>query len=48
VAQKLAPVEVSAISAWLASQPLPPNAHPVAALPAPMPLRCGVAPEVTP
>jgi len=45
VAQKLAPSEVSAISAWLASQPLPVDTHPVAALPAQMPLRCGVAPE---
>ena len=46
VAQRLAPSEVSAVAAWLAAQPLPADPHPVADLPAPMPLRCGVAPEV--
>lgn len=44
VAKQLAPNEVSAVAAWLASQPLPPDTHPVGALPEPMPLRCGVAP----
>ena len=46
VAKGLAPEEVSAVADWLASQPLPANPHPVQALPAPMPLRCGVASEV--
>lgn len=46
VAQKLAPSEVSAVAAWLAKQPLPADTYPAAALPEPMPLRCGAAPEV--
>ncbi len=41
VAQKLTPAEVSAISAWLAAQPVPAGGAPAAALPAPLPLRCG-------
>ena len=41
VAQKLTPAEVSAISAWLAAQPVPDGGRPAAALPAPLPLRCG-------
>ena len=41
VAQKLTPADVSAISAWLAAQPVPVGGKPAAALPAPLPLRCG-------
>ena len=41
VARKLSPDEVSAISAWLAAQPVPANGKPAAQLPAPLPLRCG-------
>ena len=41
VAQKLTPAEVSAISAWLAAQPVPAGGAPAAALPEPLPLRCG-------
>jgi cytochrome c553 len=48
VAQKLAPADISAVAAWLAAQPLPADPHPVAAMGEPMPLRCGVAPEVKP
>lgn len=48
VAQKLAPTDISAVSAWLAAQPLPADPHPVTADLAPMPLRCGVAPERAP
>ena len=41
VARKLSPDEVSAISAWLAAQPVPAGGKPAAQLPAPLPLRCG-------
>ena len=41
VAQKLTPAEVSAISAWLAAQPVPAGGAPAAVLPEPLPLRCG-------
>ncbi len=41
VAQKLTSAEVSAISAWLAAQPVPAGGAPAMALPAPLPLRCG-------
>ncbi len=41
VAQKLTSAEVSAISAWLAAQPVPAGGAPAAALPEPLPLRCG-------
>ncbi|MEX1167949.1 MAG: cytochrome c4 [Hydrogenophaga sp.] len=45
IAQKLTPIDVSAVSAWLAKQPLPADTHPAPALPQAMPLRCGAAPE---
>lgn len=48
VAQKLAPEEISAVSAWLAAQALPDDPHPAPAAVEPMPLRCGIAPEVRP
>lgn len=41
VAQKLTSAEVSAISAWLAAQPVPAGGAAAAALPGPLPLRCG-------
>lgn len=41
VAHKLAPEDMAAISAWLASQPVPVDAHPAASLAAPAPLACG-------
>ena len=41
VARKLSADEVSAISAWLAAQPVPARGKPAAQLPAPLPLRCG-------
>jgi cytochrome c553 len=48
IAQKLAPAEVSAVSAWLAAQALPADPHPAAMASEPMPLRCGAAPAVKP
>jgi cytochrome c553 len=44
IAQKLAPTDISAVSAWLAAQALPPDPHPMAAMVEPMPLRCSIAP----
>ncbi|MDD2712934.1 MAG: c-type cytochrome [Simplicispira sp.] len=41
IAQRLTADDVSAISAWLAAQPVPGGGQPAAALPAPLPLRCG-------
>lgn len=47
IARKLTPDDVSAVSAWLAAQPVPGGGKPVAALPAPMPVRCGGVSEVS-
>jgi len=44
VAQRLAPSDLSAVADWLASQPVPQPAKPVAALPAALPIPCGAAP----
>jgi len=41
VARQLTPQDVSAVSAWLAAQPVPAGGKPAAALPAPLPLPCG-------
>lgn len=41
VARQLTPEDVSAVSAWLAAQPVPRNGKPVASLSGPMPARCG-------
>lgn len=41
VSTRLAPEDVGAVAAWLASRPLPPVAKPVAALPQPLPMPCG-------
>jgi cytochrome c553 len=52
IATRLSLADVSAISAWLASEPLPPNlqlaAQPAVQLPRPLPLACGSAPEHRP
>ena len=37
----LAPADISALSQWLAAQPVPAHARPAAALPAPLPMPCG-------
>jgi cytochrome c553 len=44
VAQRLPLQDIAAISAYLASTPVPAGAQPAAALPRPMPLRCGSQP----
>lgn len=41
VARLLSADEVSAVSAWLATQPVPANARAVKSLPQPLPLKCG-------
>ena len=41
LAKTLQPEDISAVAAWLAAQPVPAPAKPIAALPATMPLRCG-------
>ena len=44
IAERLAPGDVAAISAWLASQPTPPGARPAERLTQPLPMPCGSAP----
>jgi cytochrome c553 len=41
VAKAIAPGEISAISAWLAAQPVPANARPATAFAGPLPFECG-------
>lgn len=43
ITQRLSMSDVSAVSGWLASQPLPANTRPARALPQPLPLDCGSA-----
>ena len=44
IAKKLSGDDVSAVASWLAAQPLPADTRPAAALPAPLPLKCGSDP----
>lgn len=44
VARQLSPDDVSAVASWLASQPVPGNAHPQPSLAQAMPMECGLAP----
>jgi len=48
IASRLSLADVSAISAWLASEPLPADPSPAQALRRPLPLACGSAPEQQP
>lgn len=48
IASRLSLADVSAISAWLASEPLPADPIPAQALRRPLPLACGSAPEQRP
>ncbi|MCZ8094221.1 MAG: c-type cytochrome [Acidovorax sp.] len=41
VARQLTPEDVSAVSAWLAAQPVPGHGKPASSLPTAMPARCG-------
>ena len=44
IARAMTPQDISAVASWLASQPVLVPAHPQAALPAPMPMECGLTP----
>lgn len=44
ITRRLAPEDIGALSAWLSAQPVPAAARAAAALPRPLPLRCGSAP----
>ena len=44
IAQRLDPADISAVSQWLAAQPVPAGAHAADALPSPLPLACGGVP----
>ncbi len=44
VARRLGGEEANAVAAWLAAQPVPPDAHTAAAPDGPLPLRCGSVP----
>jgi cytochrome c553 len=48
IASRLSLADVSAISAWLASEPLPADPGPAQAIRRPLPLACGSAPEPQP
>jgi cytochrome c553 len=48
IASRLSLADVSAISAWLASEPLPADSTPARSVPRPLPLACGSAPETQP
>ncbi|MGJ7915306.1 c-type cytochrome [Massilia sp. LXY-6] len=48
IASRLSLADVSAISAWLAGEPLPADATPARAVARPLPLACGSAPEGQP
>jgi cytochrome c553 len=48
IAQRLSLADVSAISAWLASEPLPADPSPAPSLKRRLPLACGSAPEQQP
>jgi cytochrome c553 len=43
IAKRLAPEDVTAVGAWLASQPLPADSHPAASMSRKPPLECGSA-----
>ncbi|TFW03412.1 c-type cytochrome [Oxalobacteraceae bacterium OM1] len=45
ISSKLAAADVSAISAWLASQPVPGDMQPMVSPPAPIPMPCGSVPQ---
>jgi cytochrome c553 len=48
IAKRLAPADVVAVSAWLASEPLPADPAPAPDVRRPLPLACGSAPEGAP
>jgi cytochrome c553 len=47
IARRLAPEDISAVSLWLAAQPVPVPSSPAASLPNPLPAKCGGVAEVS-
>ncbi|MEQ1593985.1 MAG: c-type cytochrome [Casimicrobium sp.] len=45
MAKSLTPDDINAVASWLAAQPVPSISKPIAALPAPLPMRCGGVPQ---
>lgn len=45
VGRRLDAADINAAASWLATQPVPADARPLARLPAPLPMRCGSMPE---
>ena len=45
VGRKLTTADINAVAGWLATQPMPADPKPVAALPAPLPLACSAMPK---
>lgn len=45
ITKRLTPEDISAVSAWLAAQPVPANAKPAASLSGKLPLACGSVPQ---
>lgn len=48
ITARLKPEDVTAVSAWLAAQPVPPDAKPATALEKPLPIACGSVPQAAP
>jgi cytochrome c553 len=48
IANRLSLADVSAVSGWLAAQPVPPGARPDTSIARPLPLACGSAPDTAP
>ena len=45
VGRKLTTADINAVASWLATQPMPADPKPVAALPAPLPVACSAMPK---
>ena len=45
MAKSLTPGDINAVASWLAAQPVPSISKPIAAPPAPLPMRCGGVPQ---
>ena len=45
MAKSLTPDDINAVASWLAAQPVPSVSKPIAALPGPLPMRCGGVPQ---
>jgi cytochrome c553 len=45
IGRRMTTADINAVASWLAVQPMPADTKPVAALPAPLPVRCGGMPK---